>query len=398
MTFTFNPLDESLRRNPFASYAQARRECPVFVHEGLNAVSVFRYDDVLDMLKNSQTYSNHFPEIIAARRGDDLPESMLGQDAPEHTRLRSLVNQAFTPRIVRALEPRMSEIANQLLDAALEAGSVDWVEALTYPLPMTVIAEMIGVPSGDHELFRSWSDSLIENLGSGILNQPSTASLDRDRKIVSEMSAYFTELAQDRRKSPREDLLTGLVRAELEGSRLSFPELLQMLILLLVAGNETTTTLIGNATLELLAHPDQLALLGADPALLPTAIDEVLRFASPIQADARRLTKPVELHGVELQPESFVLQWLGSANREASVFESPDVFDVARQPNPHLAFGFGPHFCLGSNLARLEASVAIRTLLERTRDFQLATSSPLPLHPSFIMRAYSRIPLELVAA
>ncbi|MFQ5697041.1 MAG: cytochrome P450 [Myxococcota bacterium] len=398
MAFSFDPLDEALRRNPFPSYAQARRDHPVFVHEGLNAASVFRYDDVLGMLKDAETYSNRFPDLVDARGADDLPQSMLGQDGPEHTRLRSLVNQAFTPRIVRRLEPRMVEIAEELVDRALETGIVDWVEALTYPLPMMVIAEMIGVPLADRELFRSWSDALIENLGAGLLSPPSPEAVERDRVIVSEMSDYFTTLAAERRATPRDDLLTGLVRAELEGSRLSFPELLQMLILLLVAGNETTTTLIGNATLELLAHPEALAKLRVDPGLLPTAIDEVLRFASPIQADARCVTGPVELHGVRLEADSFVLQWLGSANRDASVFEEPDAFEVARQPNPHLAFGFGPHFCLGSNLARLEARVAIRTLLERTRDFQLASSEPLPLHPSFLMRAYSKIPLELVAA
>jgi cytochrome P450 len=217
----------------------------------------------------------------------------------------------------------------------------------------------------------------------------------RQRALFDEMRAYFVPLAEKRRREPREDLLTGLVRAEHEGSRLSHDEMLSMLVLLLVAGNETTTTLIGNATLELLAHPDAEAQLRADPGLLPTAIDEVLRFSSPVQFDPRRATRDVELRGVKIRADDVVLCWLGSANRDEDVFPDSERFDPARRPNPHLAFGFGPHHCLGHNLARLEAQVAIGELLARTRRFERTDADPLPLHPSPVFRAVTRLPLRL---
>src|SRR5690242_9212108 len=201
------------------------------------------------------------------------------------------------------------------------------------------------------------------------------------RRIRSELEAYFVRLVEDRRRTPKDDLLTALVQAELEGSRLSFEELLAMLILLLVAGNETTTNLIGNATLELLAHPDALAAVRADPSLVPGAIEEVLRYASPVQMDPRIATRDVEIQGKTIPAGEFVLCWLGSANRDEALFEQPDTFDVRREKNNHISFGFGPHYCLGASLATLEAVVAVRVLLERTRAFRRVDDAPLPFHP-----------------
>jgi cytochrome P450 len=212
------------------------------------------------------------------------------------------------------------------------------------------------------------------------------------------MRGYFVPLAEERRRAPQEDLLTGLVQAEHEGSRLSHDEMLSLLVLLLVAGNETTTNLIGNAVLELVAHPEAEKRLREDPALLPTAVDEVLRYASPVQFDPRRATREVELHGVRLRPDDYVLCWLGSANRDERVFERPDVFDVGRNRNPHLAFGFGPHYCLGANLARLEARVALEALFAHTKGFELATAEPLPLHPSPVFRAVTKLPFRVAPA
>src|SRR5262249_52484901 len=205
-------------------------------------------------------------------------------------------------------------------------------------------------------------------------------------------------LAEQRKREPREDLLTGLVLAEHEGSKLSYDEMLSMLVLLLVAGNETTTTLIGNAALELLAHPDAEKRLRDDPALLPTAIDEVLRFSSPVQFDPRCARGRTRLHGVAIEPDDFVLCWLGSANRDERVFERPDVFDIGRERNPHIAFGFGPHYCLGANLARLEARLAIGELLARTRRLERIGAEELPLHPSPVFRAVTKLPVRLGAA
>jgi len=325
----------------------------------------------------------------------DLPPSMLLQDPPEHTRLRGLVNQAFTPRMIRRLEPRMEEIAHELLDAALAQRRVDLVQALTYPLPVIVIAEMIGVPMDHRDQFKEWSDGLVENLGLGLLAPEPPEVIERELQIVDAMRAYFTQLVDERRARPREDLLSGLVAAELEGSRLTFDEMLQMLILLLVAGNETTTNLIGNAAVELMKHPDQLARLRAHPELLPSAIEEVLRFSSPVQVDARHALRRAEVRGQTIEAETNVLLLLGSANRDEAVFDDAETFDIGRADNRHVAFGFGPHYCLGANLARLEAQVAIRVLLQRTTRFQRTDDEPLPLHPSFIFRGFTSIPVEL---
>ena len=395
--FAFNPFDPDVRYDPFPLYARARREHPVYMHEGLPLVSVFRYDDIQTILKDPATWSNVFPPPPGVVLRADLPPSMLLQDPPEHTRLRGLVNQAFTPRMIRRLEPRMEEIAHELLDAALAQRHVDLVEALTYPLPVIVIAEMIGVPMDHRDQFKEWSDGLVENLGLGLLAPEPPEVIARELQLIDAMRAYFTALVAERRAHPRDDLLSGLVAAELEGSRLSFDEMLQMLILLLVAGNETTTNLIGNATVELMEHPDQLARLRAHPELMPTAIDEVLRFSSPVQVDARRAARTVEVAGQTIAADTNVLLLLGSANRDETVFDDAETFDIGRADNRHLAFGFGPHYCLGANLARMEAQVAIRVLLQRTERLQRTDDDRLPLHPSFIFRGFTRIPVELEA-
>jgi len=395
--FEFNPFDDATRRNPFAAYARGR-ELGIHRHVGLPVYSVFRYADTVDVLRDSAVWSSRFPPPADFPELDARPPSMIGTDPPEHDRLRGLVSQAFTPKIIRRLEPRMVEIAHQLLDQALAERKVDLVQALTYPLPVTIIAEIIGVPTEDNARFKNWSDKLVESLGAGLFGPPDRAMFERNRAISEELGEYFKRLVDLRRKDPREDLLTGLALAELEGSKLSFDELLQMLILLLVAGNETTTTLIGNTVLTLLEHPAELERVRRDPELVPSAIEEVLRFASPVQLDPRRAMREVEICGEKVREGEMVITWLGSANRDASVFREPDRFDVGRKENRHLAFGFGTHYCLGSNLARLEAQIALRALLERTKSFELTTSKTLPLHRSIVFRSFTEIPLELTPA
>jgi cytochrome P450 len=397
--FPFNPLDPRVRRDPYALYERGRRELPAFAHEGLpfRVVSIFRYEDVQAILRDWETWSNYFPPMIVAdEMGGSGPPSMLGTDPPEHTRLRSLVNKAFTPRIVQRLEPRMREIAEELLDAAVEQGEVDLVKALTYPLPVVVVAEIIGIPPEDREMFKRWSDEAVASLGVVFLSGADPERIERQRALFEEMRGYFIPLAEERRKHPREDLLTGLVQAEHEGSKLSHEEMLAMLVLLLVAGNETTTTLIGNAVLTLHDHPEEQKRLRDDPELLVSAIDEVLRFSSPVQFDPRRATRATELHGVPIAKDDYVLCWLGSANRDEAVFDRPDVFDVGRRKNPHMAFGFGTHYCIGANLARLEARVAVGTLLARTRSFERTDARDLPLHPSPVFKAVTELPVRLL--
>ncbi len=396
--FAFNPFDDATRRDPAPLFARARREHPVYQHPEFPIVSIFKYADVQGVLRDPETWSNSFPPPPGTDLALVREPSMLGQDPPDHTRLRGLVNQAFTPRIIRRLEPRMHEIADELMDDALARGEVDFVRAMTYPLPVIVIAEIIGVPAGDREQFKRWSDAAVANLGNGLFVAPDAERLRQLGVLFSEMDAYFSTLAEQRRRAPREDLLTGLVQAQFEGSQLTHQEMITMLVLLLVAGNETTTSLIGNAVLELLDHPGELARLRADPALMPTAVDVVLRFSSPVQLVPRRATRRVELRGHTIAPGQLVVNWLGSANRDEDVFEQPERFDVGRQDNRHLAFGFGPHYCLGANLARLEAQVALTALLRRTRAFERSTRDLLPLHPSIVFRAVTALPLRLMPA
>jgi cytochrome P450 len=395
--FVFNPFDEATRRDPYALFARARREHPVWRHEGLPVSSVFRHADCQAILRDSKTWSSMFP-TPPGFAPEDVPRSMIVMDPPEHTRLRGLVSQAFTPKRVRELAPRIEAIAHELLDEALARREVDLVDALTYPLPVIVIAEMIGVPAADRGRFKAWSDALVAPLGSVFFAPPAPEVVDEQRRIRAELEAYFVRLVEERRRAPKDDLLTGLVQAELEGSRLAFDELLAMLILLLVAGNETTTNLIGNAALDLLAHPAALAALRADPGLVPNAIEEVLRFSSPVQMDPRLATRDVEVQGTTIPAGEFVLCWLGAANRDEAVFERPEAFDVRREKPNHLSFGFGPHYCLGASLATLEAQVALRVLLERTRSFRRVDATPLPFHPSIVFRGVTSLPMVLEPA
>jgi cytochrome P450 len=399
VAFAFQPLDPATRRDPFALYARGRREHPVFAHEGLplRVVSVFRHADVQAILRDADAFSNVF-QLISPEVGDVRPPSMLGTDPPAHSRLRSLVSKAFTPRIVQRLEGRMAEITGALLDEALGKRDVDLVEALSYPLPVTAIAEIIGIPATHREQFKRWSDEAVANLGVAFMSGIDPERVRRQLALFEEMRAYLVPLAEERRASPREDLLSGLVRAEHEGSKLSHDEMISMLVLLLVAGNETTTTLIGNAVQELAAHPEAARRLRAEPALLPRAIEEVLRFAAPVQFAPRRATRAVDLHGVTVRENDVLLCWIGSANRDETVFPGAERFDVARDPNPHLSFGFGIHYCIGANLARLEARVALEALLRRTRSIELLDVGELPLHPSPGFRAVSRLPVRLEAA
>jgi hypothetical protein len=402
--FAFNPLDPEVRRDPFALYARAREEAPAFLHAGvpLRVISLFRYEDVQNTLRDDARFSNSFPmspQMRAAFEGEDLPApSMLGTDGAEHTRLRSLVNKAFTPRIVSRLEGRMQALADELVSAAVAHGDVDLVQALTYPLPVTIIAEIIGIPAEHRAQFKQWSDRAVANLGVAFLGNFDKERIRRQRALQNEMRAYLIPLAEERKRQPREDLMTGLVQAEHEGSRLSHDEMLQMLILLLVAGNETTTTLIQNVVLELLAHPEWERRTRADRALVPAVVEETLRHSSPVQFAPRRSLIPTTIHGVEVRPDDFVLCWIGSANRDPKVFDDPDTFDPLRERSPHIAFGFGPHYCLGANLARLEARVALDALLAKTSRIEAAWSEPLPLHPSPVFRGVMKLPVRLVRA
>ena len=401
--FAFNPLDPETRRDPYALYARAREQAPAFVHAGLplRVTSLFRYDDVQSTLRDDARFSNAPLAALRLASPDEaaaIPPSMLVTDGEEHTRLRGLVNKAFTPRIVSRLEARMHALAHELVDAAVAQGEADLVQALTYPLPVTVIAEIIGIPAQDRAQFKQWSDRAVASLGLAFLGGFDAERAKAQLALREEMRAYLIPLAEDRKRAPREDLLTGLVRAEHAGSRLSHDEMLQMLILLLVAGNETTTTLIQNTVLELLAHPEWERRARADLTLATAVIEETLRHSSPVQFAPRRSLTELTLHGVEIRPDDLLLCWIGSANRDAKVFDDADRFDPLRERNPHIAFGFGPHYCVGANLARLEARVALEALLAKTSRIERAWSGDLPVHPSPVFRGVTRLPVKLTPA
>jgi cytochrome P450 len=272
---------------------------------------------------------------------------MLQANPPRHTRLRSLVAQAFTPRMVEQLEPRVRTVANELLDAVAGLEQIDAVEALTYPLPVIMIAEILGVPAEDRADFKRWSDAVVSTLGINV------AMSDEVQRSVEELREYFGRLIEERRKAPRADLISALIAAE------------------------------------------EVARLRAQPELMPTAIEEVLRFSSPVQATVRRAMRDVELRGHIIPEGQEVIVWLASANRDADQFPDPDRFDIGRTPNRHLGFGLGIHFCLGAPLARLEAKVAMEVFLQRYRHFERASEGMLPRVPTFIMHGVRELPLSV---
>ncbi len=384
----FDPGDPSFLENPFPAYALGRKFMPFAFNEAFGVWLAFAHEDVQSILKDNATWSSVTPPIEGM---PTPPPSMLFSDPPRHTRLRSLVSQAFTPRMVELLEPRIKRLAAELLEPIAPLGRADVVEALAYPLPVIVIAEILGVPPEDRAQFKRWSDLVVRQLGQG--PGPDDDGANAEATFV-EMRGYFTRMADERRTAPREDLISALVAAESEGSKLNSDELLQMLILLLVAGNETTTNLIGNAIQEFMAHPDQLQLVLDDRSLIPAAIEEVLRFSSPVQVTSRRATREAVIRNKTISPGQQILTWIGSANRDEAVFERGEAFDVRRSLQPrHLAFGMGPHFCLGAPLARLEAICAIDAFLQHCRNFQRATPEPLPRVPTFVMRGVRSLPL-----
>jgi len=302
-------------------------------------------------------------------------------DATDHTRVRSLVNKAFTPRRVAELRPRIEAIAKDLLAAPAASGRMDVIGDLGAPLPAIVIAELLGVPPEDHPKFRAWAAQIVATpaaIASG-------AASDAFEKGFESLSGYLRGVIAARRREPRNDLISALVAAQEDRDALTDGELLATAILLLLAGHETTTNLIGNGTLALLQHPDELARLRAEPELLKSAIEEMLRFDSPVQATLRAATEPVEFGGVTLDKGALVICGIGAANRDPAVFEEPDRFDVARRDNRHLSFGFGAHFCLGAPLARLEGEIAFRALLEQFPTLALS-GAPIVHRPNPILR------------
>ena len=359
----YNPLSPSLRANPYSVYEELRRKDPVHRMRLVDAWLLTDYADVDMVLRDTRRFGN------AGREFGYIPQvSMLDLDPPKHTKIRALVSHGFTPRSVAALEQRIRETVDGLLENVENRERFDLIAALAFPLPVIVIAEMLGVPPEDREQFNKWSNIVSLNVDP-LLNEHQVRQV---QQAVTEVFTYFEGVAEERRREPRDDLVSALVTAEVDGERLERDDLLVNLLLVLVAGNETTRNLIGNGTLALLQNPDELQRLRDDPALLDGAIDELLRFDSPVQLDARIAREAVELRGKRISPGQRVICLLGAANRDPHAFPNADRLDVGRSAANHLAFGRGIHYCLGSPLARLEGRVAFEALLPRLGSLRLA--------------------------
>jgi cytochrome P450 len=318
-------------------------------------------------------------------------------DPPRHRKLRTLVSRAFTPKTVADLEPRISELTHELLDAVTGRGRLELVADLANPLPVTVIAELLGVPSGDRALFTEFAETMVA--GTGLLEQRADGVEGADDALrahgeqLQRMRDYLREHAEERRRRPREDLLTRLVEADVDGERLTGNEIVNFANLLLAAGHITTTMLLGNTVACLDAHPEQAARVRADRQAVPAVIEESLRFLTPFAVTARTTTAEVEIAGRRVPPDRLVMVWIGAANRDERVFARPAVFDPARDPNPHLAFGRGIHFCLGAPLARLEGRIAMNILLDRFPRLRTDPDDPPEFIPNPELTGVRRLPL-----
>ena len=374
----FNPLMPEVHSNPYPFYRALREEDPV--HQSpLGFWVCTRYDDAVMILRDPRFGREGMAKLMEARLGltqdTSRARDMLFQDPPDHTRLRALVSRAFTPRVVEVMRPHIQEIVDGLLDRVDGARAMDVIEDLAYPLPVTVICEMLGVPAADQDIFKTWSTDIARSLDAAILPADSDA-IPRGRDARLGLADYFRSLIATRRKDPKPDLLSALIAAEEEGNKLSEGELVSTCMLLLIAGHETTVNLIGNGLLALLQHPDQLRALRDDPELIQTGVEELLRFDGPVQRTGRMTTAEVEIGDKRIPRDSVVVSVIGAANRDPKQFADPDRLDVSRKDNRHIAFGFGIHFCLGAPLARLEGQIALGTLLRRMPKLALVSDVP----------------------
>jgi cytochrome P450 len=390
-----NLISPEMQANPYPMYAFMRQASPVYFNEESGTWSVFGYDDVKQVLTENAIFASSPHRMAMPQAGNRFSGSMINTDPPEHSRLRALVSRAFTPRAVANLEGRITELTSGLIDAVMPNGQMDLVHDLSAPLPVMVISEMLGIPPDDRKQFKQWSDAIVASSNNIIGDDPALA--EASGRAMQAMYAYFAPIMAQRRANPREDLISRLTSVEVDGERLSDSDIFSFCWLLLVAGNETTTNLISNAIITFLEQPDSLARLRAEPALLPSAIEEVLRYRSPVQAMFRFAARAVELHGQTIEQGRVVLAWIGSANRDESRFPDPDRFDIDRTPNPHIAFGNGIHFCLGAPLARLEARIALGAILERLHDLARMDDTPLPPVEGMIVHGVKSLPLRFRA-
>ena len=403
----YRPLAPRFVADPYPLYRRLRERDPIHRSIFANQVVVSRYADVDRILRDHRTFGNDFSKVtssegaLATRK--KLTPSMLAQDPPDHTRLRALVNRAFTPRQVARMEDYIRATAHALLDkvgGVAESGTPSWPQqearefdlmtAFAVPLPTIVIARMIGVPESDLERFKIWSDDLARALEPFLSPEEEQRVYRADRQFA----AYFTAIIEQRRREPRDDLVSRLVEAEDAGDKLTAEETRVMLRLLLTAGNETTTNLIGNGVRALLRHPDQLALLRERPELIPSAVEELLRYDAPVQLDMRVALRDMQLGGLAVSAGTMITLLIGSANHDPERFPKPEVLDITRSDHPNISFGRGIHHCLGAPLARLEGRIALEVLLERFPRLGFGTRPP-KYRPSIVLRGLEHLDVRV---
>ena len=397
--------------NPFQFYADMRHNNPVAYDNRNNIWGVFRYYDVQFILGDYTHFSSNPPPP----KSDNLPNqgkeqkmpftrpSLLKSDPPYHRMLRAVIASAFTPMAISKLEPRIESITHELVNQVTQKGNMDLINDLAYPLPVTVIAELLGVPVQDRNIFSGWADKLVSSAGSQ-LNDEQHASAKNLFQMQTEMDDYFNAIIDKRIIAPQSDLISGLIKAEADGHRLSREEILAFCTLLLLAGHVTTVNLIGNTVLSLLQNPQEFRKLKEEDnlstsPLIPSTIEETLRYRSPVQAVFRTTKEQVTIgESQKIPPGQGIVVWLGSANHDESVFPDPEKFDISRIPHGHSPVGFGQgiHFCLGAPLARLECRVALKIILERLRDLELDSSKTETIKalPSLFFHGVSQLPLR----
>jgi pimeloyl-[acyl-carrier protein] synthase len=383
----YNPFDPEVHADPYPHYRQLREQDPVHRSE-VDLWVLTRYDDIAALLRDPRL--GHEVTQGFAEGGSADWESMLFRDPPAHTRLRSLVSKAFTPRVLESLKTRIHNIVDDALGIARENGTMDVIGDLAFPLPATVISEMLGLPVEDHEKCRRWAASATRSLDPLVDDR----IMDEIFLALIEFRQYLAEQVERRRAQPGEDLVTALIAAEEQGERLSHEELISTLLLLFTAGHETATNLIGNGLLALLRNPDQLRRLKQDPGLMRPGIEELLRYDSPVQFVIRIVKEPMTVRGQDFVRGDSMLLVIGAGNRDPEQFADPDVLDVGRKDNKHLSFGGGIHFCLGSVLARMEAQAVLGALISQFSELELAADD-VRWRPHINLRGLEALPIRV---
>lgn len=389
---SYDPYDWKIHEDPYPTYARLRAEAPVYHNPERDFWALSRHADVLAAFRDPVRFSN--TEGVSLER-EQVREarvvmSFLGMDPPEHTRVRALVNRGFSPRRVTALEPSIRALATRYIDAFVDAGECEFIDAFAGRLPMDVISEMLGVPDADRDGLRGWAD-LVLHREPGNPNVPA-AGMEAAANILK----YFSEFVPERRANPHDDLTDALIAAEIDGDRLADPDIVAFLFLMIIAGNETTTKLLANALHWICRHPDQRALLNADPALIPNWGEETLRYDPSSQLIARTTREEVEIAGAKIPSGARVALLIGSANRDERAWTDPDRYDIRRDTRNSLSFGQGTHFCLGASLARLETRVSLEEILRRIPQFEVRAEDAERFHSSNV-RGFAKLPIEFPA-